>query len=260
MESKFPNVPPSPSPKGEKRTNPSDPGPRERRRERWSEFRHAYPGVLAAMGFAFLVLLVSIGFLGYKRMQYGNEIDRLRSGMSDVERQRTDALLADETQRLKVMLELIRRQSLADRTLHIAVSVDSGLMHLSREGARLRDMEVVVGGERGVSEGAGADSLPITVPRGTRTVERILSAGDAWEVPAWVYQDRGIPAPSERRVAGALGPVALVLSGGAIIYSMPQSGPLSDSVYVMPGSIRARAEDLRAVLPNLERGMRVYFY
>jgi hypothetical protein len=61
-------------------------------------------------------------------------------------------------------------------------------------------------------------------------------------------------------VKGALGPVAIVLEGGTVIYSMPTTGPLNDSTYVMPGAVRAKAEDLRAVIPNLARGTKVYFF
>jgi len=100
----------------------------------------------------------------------------------------------------------------------------------------------------------------MAAPRGTRSVERILGAGDAWEVPAWVYADRGISRPAELPLVGALGPVAIVLNGGTVIYSLPTVGPLNDSTYLLPGSIRASAEDLRAVVPNLQRGTVVYFY
>ena len=61
-------------------------------------------------------------------------------------------------------------------------------------------------------------------------------------------------------VAGALGAGAIVLSGGAVIYTHPTSGPLSDTTYVMPGAIRARVQDLRAIAPNLTPGMSVYLY
>ena len=61
-------------------------------------------------------------------------------------------------------------------------------------------------------------------------------------------------------VAGALGPGAILLSGGAVIYAHPTGGPLSDSSYVLPGAIRARVQDLRAIAPNLTPGMSVYLY
>jgi hypothetical protein len=131
-------------------------------------------------------------------------------------------------------------------------------MTLEREGATLRSMPVEVGPERAAA--AARDTARTVVPRGKRTVVRVLADADAWEVPAWAYTDRGLAAPAERTLKGALGPVAVVLNGGTVLYSMPSVGPLNDSAYVMPGAVRARADDLRAILPNLEAGMSVYFY
>jgi len=119
-------------------------------------------------------------------------------------------------------------------------------------------MPVDVGPEKRV--GVAADTLKIVAPRGARTVERVLGAKDRWEIPKWVYVDRGLPVPDDRMVVGALGPGAIVLSGGAVIYSHPTGGPLSDSSYVLPGAIRARTQDLRAIAPNLTPGMAVYLY
>ena len=55
-------------------------------------------------------------------------------------------------------------------------------------------------------------------------------------------------------------PAAIVLEGGTVIYSMPIAGPLNDSSYVMPGAVRAKAEDLQAITPNLARGTKAYFF
>jgi len=91
-------------------------------------------------------------------------------------------------------------------------------------------------------------------------VQAVLGARDVWEVPDWVYRERKLPVPEDRHVAGALGPVAVVLDGGTVLYSMPAAGPLADSAYVLPGSVRVRAEDLEAIMPNVQRGTAVYFY
>src|SRR4029078_11949866 len=90
--------------------------------------------------------------------------------------------------------------------------------------------------------GTAPDTLKIAAPRGARTVERVLGAKDRWEVPRWVYLDRGLPVPDDRMIVGALGAGAIVLSGGAVIYGHRASGPLSDSSYVLPGAIRARTQ------------------
>jgi hypothetical protein len=235
------------------RANPTD-----RRRASWGEFRRSYPGILATMAVALATMLILDGWLMYKRVRYEREVERLRGGMTAFERQKADMILAADEHRLSVMLELIRRQSLGDKRLHLGVAVDSGRMFLERDGARLREMPVQVGPEKTV--GVAPDTVRMVRPRGTRTVERVLTADDSWEVPAWVYTDRGLAVPAERGVKGALGPAAVLLSGGAVLYAPPSAGPLNDPAYVLPGSVRAREADLRAILPNVQPGMTVYFY
>jgi hypothetical protein len=157
-----------------------------------------------------------------------------------------------------MMMELLRRQAKWDKSIHLAVDVDSGKMYLERESATLREVHVEVGPERRI--GVAPDTVRMAVPRGARSVQKVLGENDAWEIPRWVYLDRGLPIPKERVATGALGPVAILLEGGTLIYSLPNRGPLNDSTYILPGAIRARAEDLRAIAPNLEPGSAVYFF
>ena len=193
-----------------------------------------------------------------KRGRYVDEDARLRESMSALQRQQADAILSNEQNKVRMMIELVRRQAQIDKQLHLAIPVDSGVMYLEQEGALLREMPVQVGPERRV--GTPPDTVYMVAPRGTRTVERILGASDAWEVPAWVYTDRKLALPASRALKGALGPAAVVLVGGTVIYSSPTVGPLNDSTYVLPGSIRTRAADLQAIAANLKAGMTVYFY
>jgi hypothetical protein len=229
----------------------------DRRRVGWREFRHSYPGLIATMTIAVIVFLAVDGLLISRYLRYQKETRDLRAAMSDVERKKTDEILAQNENRLKVMVELFKRQAKVDPTLHLSVSLDSGVMYLQREGALLREMPITVGPERRV--GTAPDTVHIAAPRGKRTVEQVLGEDDAWDVPAWVYTDRGLP-PGDARLKGALGPVAVRLDGGTVIYSLPSVGPLNDSSYVLPGAIRVRANDLRAVVPNLRPGVAVYFY
>jgi hypothetical protein len=178
--------------------------------------------------------------------------------MSDFERARTDAILGSHDKRFDMMMELLRRQAKGDKEIHLAISVDSSRMYLEREGALLRTIPVEVGPERRI--GIAPDTVRLAVPRDTRSVQAILGPKDVWEVPAWAYVDRGLTPPEQSRLAGALGPRAIVLDGGTVIYSIPTAGPLNDSSYVLPGSIRASAADLEAIAPNLQTGMAVYFY
>jgi hypothetical protein len=227
-------------------------------RDRFRDYRRRHPGFLAAIIIVVLGVIAIDGYLLYKRTKYRAEIQRLRAGMSEFEKRRADAVLASEEKQLEVMVELLRRQARVDKEIHLAVSVDSAFMGLEREGAILRDMRIEVGPEKTV--GTSPDTVRMTVPRGTRSVQRLLGANDGWEVPRWVYEDRGLPVPNDRTLKGALGPAAIVLEGGTVIYSMPTRGPLNDSAYVMPGAVRAKAEDLRAVIPNLARGTKAYFF
>ena len=80
--------------------------------------------------------------------------------MSEFEKGRADAVLASEEKQLQVMVELLRRQAKIDKEIHLAVSVDSAVMGLEREGAVLRDMRVEVGPEKTV--GASPDTVRMT--------------------------------------------------------------------------------------------------
>src|SRR4051812_9340448 len=229
----------------------------DRRRAGWKEFRHSYPGLITTMAIAVVVFLAIDGLLVSRYRRYRRETGELRASMSNVERTRTDAILAQNENRLKVMVEMFKRQAKVDPTLHLTVSLDSSVMYLEREGALLREMPITVGPERRV--GTPPDTVHIAAPRGKRTVERLLDESDAWDVPAWVYADRGL-APGEPKLKGALGPAAIQLDGGTVIYSLPSVGPLNDSSYVLPGAIRVRANDLKAIAANLRPGVAVYFY
>ena len=197
-------------------------------------------------------------WIASERTRYQREIERLRGSMTALERERTDAIVSHEASKVRLAIELIRRQAQLEQALHLSITVDSGAMTLEREGALLRKMPVQVGPERNI--GVAPDTVRLATPRGVRTVARVLGDSDAWEVPAWVYADRALVQPADRILRGALGSAAVVLDGGTVIYSLPHAGPLNDSAYVLPGSIRANPEDLRAIVQGLTPGMRVYFY
>ena len=81
---------------------------------------------------------------------------------------------------------------------------------------------------------------------------------------AFPFARRPAPAPGARFSSSgstaAANPPALFLDGGTVIYSLPKSGPLADSTYVLPGSVRANEADLKAIVENLSAGTKVYFY
>jgi hypothetical protein len=222
-----------PSPLGGPAPDPTSQEPQaslerpERRRPGWREFRTAYPGLITAFWVALIALLAADGWLVYKGREYGEEAARLRLAMTGVERQRADVVFAANKDKVRVIVELARRQAEGDRDLHLSVAVDSGEMFLEREGALLREMPVRVGGEQ--LAGTPPDTVRVAAPRGMRTV----SSADS---------------------------VSVTLDGGTTIYAVPGSDELNDSAGVTAGNVRARATDLQAILPNLKPGMSVYFY
>jgi hypothetical protein len=223
----------------------------------WRRFSREHSALLTVAALVVVTMFAVDAWVVMRRRTFDAEIDRLRASMTEVERQRADQIVATERNKLRLAIALIRRQAQVERALHLSVALDSGAMFLEREGAMLREMPVVVGADRRI--GTPPDTVRFAAPRGVRTIARVVAETDAWEVPEWVYTDRSMELPEDRLVVGALG-TALVLEGGAIIYAVPKTGPLADSTYVMPGAIRARAEDMRAILPNIRAGMRVYFY
>jgi hypothetical protein len=210
----------------------------------------------AVLGIAALLLLDLV--LVYERVQYGRELARMGAALTEAETRRVDAIAGAEENRLAIAVELARRQALGDTDLHLAVDTGNGLLYLERQGARLREMRVRLG--RAATVGAPPDAVPLAPPLGKRSVARVVDGAYRWAVPEWVYVDRGWPVPADGQVSGALGPLAVFLDSGAVLYSRPAEGPLSEASYVMPGSVMVEAPELEAIRENLQPGMGVYFH
>lgn len=205
-----------------------------------------------------LLALVADVMLAARYVRYREETRRLRAGMTKAQLARADAVVEAEKHRWRIEFELIRRQARGDKQLHLAVNVDSGHMILERDGVILREIPVRLGQER--FRGPRGDSIISVQSLGQRTVVGILNGNDTWEVPAIVFQERGLQIPEDRRIAGALGDDAILLTAGTVIYAVPEEGPLADSTYVLPGSVQISAPDLKALSASIRRGMSVYLY
>ena len=166
--------------------------------------------------------------------------------------------MALQKARLQSVRDRVRADAQADRSLHLSVEVESGTVTLARDGLVLRTMAADLGPESLV--GVSPDTQRLAVPLGVRAVQRLVAKGEKFELPAWLYRERGVELPAERRVKGALGHGAVILEGGTLLYATPVDGPLADSLYIWPGAIRLSVADLKAVLPNLKAGVRVYLY
>jgi hypothetical protein len=209
------------------RRDPTGDRTHDRRRGGWRDFRSAYPGFVFTLLIGLFAMLALDGFLLLKRRTYAAEVERLRSGMTEQERNRTDAIVASEQNKMRIALELARRQAKLEKALHLSVAVDSGKIYLEREGAVLREMAAAFGPEAMVSN--GADSIPVVVPRGERTVAKIDASG-------------------------------ITLDGGTVIRPSDAPSLAQDSTAIPPGSVRISRTDLKAIVPNLNPGMRVFFY
>ena len=217
---------------------PKEPGPEtrrsaeragegDRRRGKWNDFRRAYPGFVFVLGIALFAMIAVDGWLLFKRVQYNRDVSQLRAHMTDAERERTDAIVEAEQNKLRIAIELAKRQSKFDKRLHLNVSIDSSRMYLTREGAVLREMGVQFGPERGVSDSSSAP--PAAIPRGERTI-------------------------------ADLSDTKITLDGGAFIFTSQTPKLESDTSQVPAGSLRIALEDMQAIKPNLSAGMKVYFY
>ena len=199
----------------------------DRRRGTWRDFRRAYPGFVFVLGLGLVAMIAVDAWLVAKRVKYNQDVKQLREHMTQAERERSDAIVQSEQNKLRIAIELAKRRALFNKKLHLNVSVDSSRMYLTREGALLREMPVQFGPERSPSE--SSDAPPAAIPRGERTVADL----------------------SETKIT---------LDGGTQILSSNSAKLANDSTPIPPGSLRISIEDMKAIMPNLSAGMKVYFY
>ena len=219
--------PTDPAPKSGDRRDPKGGRTGDRRRGGWKDFRQAYPGFVFTLLIGLFAMLAIDAFLILKRRAYEKEVSTLRANMSEQEKQRTDAIVEAEENKLRLALALARRQAKLEKKLHLSVAVDSGKIYLEREGLVLREMAAAFGPDGVVR--TGNDSIPVVVPRGERLVAKL---------------DDG----------------RITLDGGTVISASDAASPVQDSSTLPPGSVRISRNDLKAIMPNLSLGMRVYFY
>jgi len=232
--------------------------PRARAFPAWRVLLETYPRLAAGMALAtaFLFLFHSVQI--YQLIRYGRELAGMSVSAAQAELERVAAVEAAQRNIAALSVELTRRAARRDRNLHLAVDRARGVMYLEREGAVLREMPVLLGPEK--TAGSAADSPRPAPATGRRLVATVADQNYRWRVPAWVFSQRGQPVPQDRVLPGTLGPLAVILDCGAVIYAQPGSGLLNDANYVLPGSVRAAAADMEAIRMNLRPGIAVYFY
>jgi hypothetical protein len=219
---------------------------------RVGRLRKSFPHLAACLALAIAALLLTDLSLFFQRSEFGREEAQLRDSLTQTENRRLHAEEATERNLLARNAALARREAGSSRELHLAIDRGKGLMYLEREGARLRVMPVRLDPQGGVDGRPGAEP-----PAGKRRVLRVLDENSLRDLPQPAVLASGKPVSGNRALPGALGPLAIMLDDGAVIYAPPPAGAAADPV---PGGIRAETSDLAAVWADLQPGMTVYFY
>jgi predicted Holliday junction resolvase-like endonuclease len=188
---------------------------------------------------------------------YKGEVLQIRHLMTKAEQRKLEAYSTTKANRAALSRELTRRMAKGDTDFHLTVDTQKGVMYLAREGAILREMKIQMGKE--VLVGLSPDYVRLSLPRGKRQVVDIVDSNFAWTVPNWLTVAPDSTS-NNHSIVGGLGPLAIMLDSGTIIYSRPDVGPLSNNAYVLPGSIRMTTEDVAAIRKAVRPGMVVYFY
>jgi len=221
----------------------------------WHELHETYPRSAVFLAVAITIFLLIDISLGYRHIRFVHEQAALTTAMVRAEIQRTEAQAAAERSLVVARMHLARREALMDMAPHLSVDRGKGIMYLQRDRAVLREMPFSLG-----PTAALPDSAFLAPPRGRHTVREVVDASYRFQVPESVFLQLGEPVPADRTVTGALGPLAIVLDGGAVIHTRPESGPFNDARYLLPGALRVEKADLLAIKETLHPGMRVYFY
>src|SRR5690348_18331455 len=85
----------------ETRRGPDRAAEGDRRRGSWKDFRRAYPGFVFVLGLGLAAMIAVDGWLVAKRVKYNNDVTQLREHMTTAEKERTDAIVASEQNKLR---------------------------------------------------------------------------------------------------------------------------------------------------------------
>ena len=201
--------------------------PRQRRRGRWGEFRDAYPRIVTGASIGIVVFLMVDVALAVTAWRFSRQAAAAQRAMTGLERQRADALTEVKQDRAALMAALVAQQADPGAGPE-PVGLGRGRHHgPAAGGGAAPPHEGAVGPEATV--GAAEDGVRLVPPRGKRQLVRVVDDSFVWSVPRWVFLHRGLDVPDDTRRAlrGGLGPLALVLDDGTLIYSLPADGPLA---------------------------------
>jgi len=217
----------------------------------WRELRESYPQIASCLVLAGAVLLLTDLSLIIKHIEFGRQQTELRSVLAQTEIQRATAVQVTERNIGATGAGLAHREMLLSRELHLAVDRHKGVMYLRQSGSVLREMPIRLSPETSAAA-ARQENVLSAQPRGRRVLARVLEAGASRELPESDF--------ARLTSTGSIGPLAIILDDGALIYSQPGTGPPLGPRDLPPGSVRAEAADLEAIKADLQPGMRLYLY
>lgn len=211
-----------------------------------------HPRSAIVLAVAIVVLLLADLALIYKRNLYSREHAELPATITRAQTLHAEALAKTEQNLEARRILLARREALLVKETHLTLDSSKGIMYLQRDRAILREMPVRLG--------PALTRKPSAPLRESRRVLQVVDDNYRYQVPEAAFLHRGEPVPAEKAIAGALGPLAVLLEGGAVIYSRPKQGQLGDETYLLPRGILVARTDLEGIKETLHPGMRVYLY
>src|SRR5258707_13153727 len=94
----------------ETRRSPNRVNEGDRRRGTWRDFRRAYPGFVFVLGLGLVTMVAVDAWLIAKRVKYNHDVSELRDHMTAAEREKSDAIVQSEENKLRIAIELAKRQ------------------------------------------------------------------------------------------------------------------------------------------------------
>ncbi|MEO8217439.1 MAG: L,D-transpeptidase [Acidobacteriota bacterium] len=178
------------------------------------------------------------------------EIRQIKADLAQMDLSR-DSMAKELDSRMQLV------ESLKTNEFYLAIDTSKKLMFLQFGDRIAREAPVQIGEPRTVTARNGRTWTFVPI-RGGFTV-RGKEESPQWEVPEWLYAMNGQPVPAQRpTIPGGLGKYVIYLPNDYVIHSHPSAGsPLKGP---RPGSFMVSEEDLKAIWPRVNSGMRVYIF
>ncbi|GFO67354.1 hypothetical protein GMLC_09330 [Geomonas limicola] len=211
----------------------------------WHELHHHYPRSASLLTVAIVLALLADLCIIFQQYRLSHQEAQLTVAAARAEEQRSALDGQRDTDLAQARALLPRRDAIVAKELHLSVDRRQGVMYLMRDRAILREMPVYLGPELAARPDDPAPALK------TRRVQRLIDTSGP------VGVDSAPPATGAPDATG-VEPLAFQLSGGVLLYSLPDTGFSQDTL--PPRGVRLDPGDLASMKEALHPGLRVYFY